>query len=62
MPTFKYSAKNPEARTVSGKMVAESQAKVIEELRSRKLTIISVEEVRESGFGKASASKKKVKQ
>ncbi len=62
MPTFKYSAKNPEARTISGKMTAESQAKVIEELRSRKLTIISIEEVKEFGFGKISAGKRKVKQ
>lgn len=62
MPTFKYSAKNAEARTINGKMVAESQAKVIEELRNRKLTIIAIIEVKESGFGKVSIGKKKVKQ
>ena len=61
MPTFKYSAKNQEARNIAGKMVAESQAKVIDELRNRKLTIISVSEIKESSFGKLSFASKKVR-
>ncbi len=44
MATFKYVAKDQDARNVSGKIAADDQNVVIEELRKRKLTIISIEE------------------
>ena len=61
MPTFKYAAKTVDARSITGKMVADSQSAVIEELRKRKLTIISINEIKESSF-KISFQSKKVKQ
>ncbi len=61
MPTFKYIAKDQNSRNVSGKMVAESQSQVIEELRKRNLTIISVTRVAQSIFTKKSVGRKKVK-
>jgi len=42
MPTFKYIAKDQNARDVIGKIVAEKQSAVVEELRKRNLTIISI--------------------
>lgn len=51
MPTFKYVAKDQGARNIVGKISAENQAAVIEELRKRHLTIIDVKPV------KAAASK-----
>ena len=56
MATFKYVAKDQDARNVSGKMAADDQSVVIEELRKRKLTIISMEE------GKRAAANKKTVQ
>ncbi len=50
MPTFKYTAKDVNASTVNGKVIADNQAAVIEELRKRKLIIINVKEVRESSL------------
>ncbi len=50
MPTFKYTAKDPSAKTVTGKITASDQASVIDELRKRKLIIISVAQVHESVF------------
>ncbi|MCK5259846.1 MAG: type II secretion system F family protein [Candidatus Omnitrophica bacterium] len=55
MPTFKYIAKNRESRTVTGKISTENKANVIEELRKRKLTIISVIEVKDAGGAKKSS-------
>ncbi|HPB68160.1 MAG TPA: type II secretion system F family protein, partial [Candidatus Omnitrophota bacterium] len=46
MPTFKYVAKDQGARNVVGKISAENQAAVIEELRKRHLTIIDVKPVK----------------
>jgi type IV pilus assembly protein PilC len=46
MPTFKYVAKDQAARNVVGKISAENQAAVIEELRKRHLTIIDVKPVK----------------
>lgn len=51
MPTFKYVAKNAESKNVSGKISADDKQAVIEELRKRKLTIISLNEVKESAAG-----------
>ncbi len=44
MATFKYVAKDQDARNVTGKMAANDQGVVMEELRKRKLTVISIEE------------------
>ncbi|VAX37714.1 Type IV fimbrial assembly protein PilC [hydrothermal vent metagenome] len=46
MPTFKYVAKNLEAKQVAGKISADSKSAVIEELRKRQLIIISVDKVK----------------
>ncbi len=61
MPTFKYIAKNRESRTVTGKISTDNKANVIEELRKRKLTIISVVEVKDAAAKKSSFQSKKVK-
>jgi type IV pilus assembly protein PilC len=61
MPTFKYVAKDQNARSVVGKMVADSQAAIIEELRKRHLTIISVNQVKEAAAAKSSFIRKRVK-
>ncbi len=61
MATFKYTAKDQNANTIAGKISAETQAAVIEELRKRKLVIISVSQVKESGFKNISFGGKKVK-
>jgi type II secretory pathway component PulF len=50
MPTFKYTAKDKDSRTVTGKISADSKAFVVEELRKRKLTIISVNQVQGDGL------------
>ena len=61
MPTFKYIAKNRESRTITGKISADNKTNVIEELRKRKLTIISVVEVKETAAKKSSFQSKRVK-
>ncbi len=61
MPTFKYSAKDASSRSVSGKISAENEAAVVEELRKRSLTIISIVPVKESSATKLSFSRKKVR-
>ncbi|MFA5088802.1 MAG: type II secretion system F family protein [Candidatus Omnitrophota bacterium] len=48
MATFKYVAKDQNSRNVAGKMIADDQAAVIEELRKRKLIIISITPVKEA--------------
>ena len=62
MATFKYVAKNSSSQTVNGKMTADNKTVVIDELRKRKLIIISLDEVKESSLPKASFRAKKVKQ
>lgn len=61
MATFKYTAKNAESRTITGKISADSQEAVIEELRKRKLTIISVTNVKDAAAKKVPFQSKKVK-
>ncbi len=48
MPTFRYATKDQDARTITGKIVANDVNMVIEELRRRRLTIISIEEEKKS--------------
>ncbi|MCK5581609.1 MAG: type II secretion system F family protein [Candidatus Omnitrophica bacterium] len=62
MATFKYVAKDQNSRTVTGKIVAENQGVVVEELRKRQLTIISVKAIREATAAKSSFQLKKVKE
>lgn len=61
MITFKYMAKDTNARTITGKISAETQASVLEELRKRKLTVISLSPIQESLLSKISFQSKKVK-
>ena len=61
MATFKYVAKNKESRTLAGKISAESKESVIDELRKRGLTIISVTGVKDAGIKQAPFQSKKVK-
>jgi len=61
MPTFKYTAKDQDSKPVTGKIVADNKALVLEELRKRKLIIISISEVKESNLTKVSFSSQKVK-
>src|ERR1041385_4060075 len=61
MSTFKYVAKDQDAKTITGKIEAGDQNMVIEELRKRKLTIISVEEDKKASAA-AVAKKTTVKQ
>ena len=61
MPTFQYTAKTQQSQSVTGKIAADNKTAVIEELRKRKLTIISLNEVKESAFSKKSFQRKKVK-
>jgi len=60
MATFKYVAKDQASRNVSGKITADNQQAVIEELRKRSLTIISINEVKQSSLAKFSFTRKKV--
>ena len=46
MPTFKYVIKDDQARTITGKLIADNSDIIIEELRKRKVTIVSVNEVK----------------
>ena len=58
MSTFKYVAKDQDAKTVTGKIAADDQNTVVEELRKRKLTIISIAEDKKASA--AAVSKKTV--
>ena len=61
MATFKYVAKNQESKSVTGKISADNKDSVVEELRKRKLTIISVVEVKAAAESTALFQSKKVK-
>ena len=61
MATFKFVAKDQNAKTVSGNISAENQTAVIDELRKRKLVVISVREVKESAQGGKIFGGKKIK-
>jgi len=61
MPTFKYTAKNKESKTVGGKIVAENQQAVIEELRKRNLIITSIKETKDISEKRSAFQSKKVK-
>ena len=61
MATFKYTAKNAESRSITGKISADSQEAVIEELRKRKLTIISVVSIKDAASKRSPFQSRKVK-
>ena len=61
MPRFKYVAKDQTAKTISGELIADNQTMVIDELRKRKLVIISIKEIAEKTLAGVSFGKKKVK-
>ncbi|MBM3248389.1 MAG: type II secretion system F family protein [Candidatus Omnitrophica bacterium] len=50
MAVFKYVAKDESAKTVSGKIVAKDKESVVDELRKRKLVVISVDESKGSSL------------
>lgn len=50
MPTFRYAAKDQDARTLTGKIEANDVNMVIEELRKRRLIIISITEEKKSAI------------
>lgn len=62
MPTFKYVTKDANSKSVVGKIVADDEGKVIEELRKRNLIIISIDVVKESGARKIAFGRAKVKE
>lgn len=51
MPTFRYTAKSEDSKTITGKIASDNRNAVIEELRKRKLTIIDIDEVKEAAAG-----------
>lgn len=59
MPTFRYTAKDQDARTITGKIVADTQDLVIEELRKRRLIITKIAEERQGSMFTASSEKGK---
>jgi type IV pilus assembly protein PilC len=59
VPTFRYTAKDQDARTVAGKIVADNQDMVIEELRKRKLIITNIAEERKGPTLASSAERAK---
>ena len=61
MITFKYVTRDINARIITGKISADTQLSVLEELRKRKLTVISISPVKESPLSKLSFQSKKVK-
>jgi len=61
MATFKYTTKNKDSKTIAGKISAENKNAVIEELRKRQLTIISINEVKDSKASQPLFQSKKVK-
>lgn len=62
MPTFQYVAKDENARSVTGKITAETQANVVAELRKRNLVIVKIESVKEKTVTKISFGSQKVKE
>jgi len=57
MAKFKYTAKDQKGRSLSGFLEAENQNVVVEELRRRQLTIISVKEAKKEDSGSAFGKK-----
>jgi type IV pilus assembly protein PilC len=56
MPTFKYSAKTAEGRTVNGTLTADSAGEVVGELRRKNLVILDVKATAKRGGAKGNRS------
>lgn len=50
MPTYQYTAKDQDARTITGKVVADDEAQVLDELRRRKLVVLDIQQQRVSSL------------
>ncbi len=63
MATFKYTAKNHDAKTVTGKIVAENKQAVLDELRKRNLIVTAIKETKQAAPAEKSVpfQSKKVK-
>ncbi len=63
MPTFKYTARDQEGKSVSGRISAENEPVIVAELRKRNLIILGISQESESVFKKSSKPRagKKVK-
>src|SRR5437764_1021925 len=53
MPTFKYTARDQEGKSVSGRMSADNEPMIVAELRKRNLIILEIKEEKESVFKKS---------
>lgn len=62
MSTYKYVAKDSTSRNVVGKIVAEQESAVVEELRRRNLTIISIQQLKEASARQFSFGRKRIRQ
>src|SRR5437016_3841843 len=63
MPTYKYTARDQESKSVSGRIAADNEPMIVAELRKRNLIILSIEEEKESVFKKTAKPRgpKKIK-
>ncbi len=61
MAIFRYTAKDFDAKTFTGKMTANDQSVVVDELRKRKLIIISIQEEKKVAFFSSAAFEKSAK-
>ncbi len=61
MPTYKYTARDQEGKTVAGKISADTEAMVVIELRNRNLMIVEINEEKGSALKPAAAPKRKKK-
>jgi len=61
VPTFQYTAKDQNARTITGKIVATDETQVLDELRKRRLVIIAIKEQRSSMLTVSSEGAKPIK-
>ncbi len=61
MPTYKYTARDQEGKSVDGRISADNEAMIVAELRKRDLIILSIAEEKESVFKKSSTKPKATK-
>ncbi len=61
MPTYQYTTRDQDGKAVTGKISAESESLVIEELRKRNLIIVSIDEEKVSTLTPVARPKKKKK-
>src|SRR5258705_12520007 len=56
MPTFKYSAKTSDGKTIHGTLVANAPGEVVSELRRENMVILDVSETSKRGGGAGAAT------